>query len=54
MSHAQFFCIDRSVFSPPRCVQIKLLVAAAEGPVRRGTTPLAVRFHDRWGKPPQA
>ncbi|KAI3427918.1 hypothetical protein D9Q98_006310 [Chlorella vulgaris] len=30
--------------------EVQMLVAAAEGPVRRGTTPLSVRFHDRWGK----
>ena len=27
-------------------MQVRLLVAAASGPVRRGTTPMAVRFHD--------
>jgi hypothetical protein len=31
---------------PHLTVQVRMLVAAAGGPVRRGTTPLAVRFHD--------
>ncbi|KAL4420105.1 hypothetical protein ABPG77_000586 [Micractinium sp. CCAP 211/92] len=31
--------------------EVRLLVAAADGPMRRGTTPLAVRFHDCPGGP---
>jgi hypothetical protein len=34
--------------------EVRMLVAAANGPVRRGTMPLHVKFHDapttRWGK----
>jgi hypothetical protein len=30
--------------------QVRMLVAAADSPARRGTTPLSVRFHDRFGK----
>lgn len=39
---------------PSPAPQVRMLVAAASGPVRRGTVPQQVKFHDapssRWGK----